>query len=138
MSDAGGAETQNVAERILPPDGEAPAQSLRITREDLIANAGFQMTEVERQASYFTSGGLVAAHVSERSRDGVWNALENRQVYATSGLRQLLWFDLVDENGDSLAGMGAETERMDNPVFRAGPPVPCARMKAARIIPSGV
>jgi len=118
MTDSGGADSQNVAERILPPDDSAPARSLRITREDLIRNAGFQMTEIERQASFFTGGGLVAAHVSERSRDGVWNALENRQVYATSGLRQLLWFDLVGEDGGSLAGMGAEAEMVDNPVFR--------------------
>lgn len=118
MSDAGGAETQAVAERILPPDANAPAQSLRITREYLIRNGGFQMTEIERQASFFTSGGLVAAHVNERSRDGVWSALENRQVYATSGLRQLLWFDLINEDGDSLAGMGADAELVDNPTFR--------------------
>lgn len=118
MTDAGGADTQNVAERLLPPDESAPAESLRLTREDLINNAGFQMTEVERQASFFTGGGLVAAHVSERSRDGVWTALENRQVYATSGLRQLLWFDMVDADGNSLAGMGADAELAENPVFR--------------------
>ena len=118
MTDAGGAVSQDVAERFLPPDDGAPAQSVRITREELINNAGFQITELERQASFFTGGGLVAAHVSERSRDGVWEALENRQVYATSGLRQLLWFDLVDEDGNSLAGMGAETEFSSNPVFR--------------------
>ena len=118
MTDAGGAVTEDVAHRFLPPDQNAPAQSFRITREDLINNAGFQMTELERQASFFTGGGLVAAHVSERSRDGVWSALENRQVYATSGLRQLLWFDLVDENGDSMAGMGADAELAENPVFR--------------------
>jgi Protein of unknown function (DUF3604) len=118
MTDTGGADSQTVAERLLPPDDSAPARSLRITREDLIQNAGFQMTELERQASFFTGGGLVAAHVSERSRDGLWSALENRQVYATSGLRQLLWFDLLDTDGNVIAGMGADAELGENPVFR--------------------
>jgi hypothetical protein len=118
MTDAGGADSQNVAERLLPPDDSAPGQSIRVSREELINNAGFQMTELERQASFFTGGGLVAAHVGERSRDGLWSALENRQVYATSGLRQLLWFDLVSANGDVVTGMGGEEELDDNPVFR--------------------
>ncbi|WP_421786211.1 DUF3604 domain-containing protein [Hyphobacterium sp.] len=118
MTDAGGAVSQNIAERFLPPDSEAPADSRRITRDELIQAAGFQITELERQASFFTGGGLVAAHVSERSRDGLWSALENRQVYATSGLRQLLWFDLIDEDGRALAGMGDTAERGESPLFR--------------------
>ncbi|WP_420431845.1 DUF3604 domain-containing protein [Hyphobacterium sp.] len=118
MTDAGGAVSQDIAERFLPPDGEAPAQSSPITREELIQTAGFQITELERQASFFTGGGLVAAHVGERSRNGLWSALENRQVYATSGLRQLLWFDMIDADGNAIAGMGANVEQAGDPVFR--------------------
>ena len=118
MTDAGGAVTQDVAERFLPPDGEAPARSVAVTREELIRNAGFQITELERQASFFTGGGLVAAHVGERSRDGLWDALEGRHVYATSGLRQLLWFDMIDAEGETVLGMGGETDFNGEPRFR--------------------
>lgn len=118
MTDAGGAVTERVANALRPPDGEAPAQSVAFDRAELLANLGFQMTEIERQSSFFTGGGLVAAHATERSRDGIWDALQTRNVYATSGLRQLLWFDLVDSDGNILAPMGGDAELADAPVFR--------------------
>jgi len=118
MTDAGGAVTRAVAEQILPSDPEATSRSRAITREELTRNVGFQVTELERQSSFFTGGGLVAAHAGERSRDGVWDALQTRNVYATSGLRQLLWFDRIDETGDILTPMGGEDDIGADPVFR--------------------
>jgi len=118
MTDAGGADTRDVAERLLPPDPEASARSRALTREELTRAVGFQVTELERQSSFFTGGGLVAAHAGERSRDGVWNALQARNVYATSGLRQLLWFDRIDETGAILTPMGGEADIDADPVFR--------------------
>lgn len=118
MTDAGGATTRRAAEAMLPPDPDAPAYSIPIGRAELLANLGFQMTEIERQSSFFTGGGLVAAHATARSRDGIWDALQTRNVYATSGLRQLLWFDLVDENGAVIAPMGADADLGSDPVFR--------------------
>lgn len=118
MTDVSGATTERVAGYFVQREREQPAHSIALEREWLIQNIGFQITEVERQASFFTGGGLVAAHATERSRDGVWDALQSREVYATSGLRQLLWFDLVDATGETLAPMGASADLDDNPTFR--------------------
>ena len=118
MTDTSGAVTEHVAGYFIPQDEPQTPRSIRLDRDELLANPGFQMTEVERQASFFTGGGLVAAHASERSRSGVWDALQRREVYATSGLRQLLWFDLVDEAGEQTAAMGAQAEMSGTPRFR--------------------
>jgi hypothetical protein len=118
MTDTSGAETQRIANLFIEQDEEPTPRSVRLDRDELLTNPGFQITEVERQASFFTGGGLVAAHATERSRSGVWDALQRREVYATSGLRQLLWFDLIDEAGEKTAAMGAEAEMSGTPRFR--------------------
>jgi len=78
-----------------------------------------QLFEIERGAAYFVTGGLVAVHSSGRDRNAVWDALENKEVYATSGRRTLLWFDLLPAaEGDPLLHMGSTTRRNDNPTFK--------------------
>jgi hypothetical protein len=79
-----------------------------------------QLIETERAASFFLTGGLVAAHANGRSRDAIWQALERREVYGTSGPRILLWFDLINPPGSSgeMLPMGSETEMSDAPVFQ--------------------
>jgi hypothetical protein len=52
--------------------------------------------EFERSSSFFTTGGLVGVHAVGRSREAIWDALEQRRVYATSGDRILLWFSLLN------------------------------------------
>jgi hypothetical protein len=61
----------------------------------------------ERQASFFTTGGLVAVHSDGRDRGAIWDALQRREVYATSGPRILLWFDQVSDDG-ARSPMGAD------------------------------
>lgn len=79
--------------------------------------AGFKLVETERQASFFMTGGLAAVHAEGRDRDAIWEAMQRREVYATSGDRILLWFDL--ENGpEGLAPMGAEVGMGEAPRFR--------------------
>ena len=64
MTDASGAATESIANRFVPPEPDAPARSFALDRDELIRNVSFRNTEIERQSSFFTGGGLVAAHAS--------------------------------------------------------------------------
>jgi hypothetical protein len=75
-----------------------------------------QLFEIERAAAYFVTGGLVAVHSNGRDRQAIWDALQRKEVYATSGRRTLLWFDLVD--GLETVPMGSTTTRSEPPRFR--------------------
>ena len=102
-----------------PPEEEPLPESVPFDIEDTEL-AGFQLLEGERQASFFVTGGLIAAHAEGRDRDAVWQAMQQREVYGTSGPRILLWFDLLNPPG-SLAGsapMGSEVAMAQEPVFR--------------------
>lgn len=74
------------------------------------------MVDKESGAFYYT-GGLVAAHSKGRDRDSIWQALDSRNVYATSGNRMLVWFDLLNAPGGE-APMGSEVVMQESPRFR--------------------
>jgi hypothetical protein len=81
---------------------------------------GFDVFEVERQASFLLTGGLVGAHARGRDRESIFAALERREVYGTTGPRMLLWFDLVNppgSRGETLP-MGGEAVMDRSPVFQ--------------------
>ena len=71
----------------------------------------------ERGVSFLVGGGLVAVHSSGRDRASIWQALQKREVYATSGPRILLWFHLLNSN-QGTAAMGADVRSTETPRFR--------------------
>ncbi len=82
----------------------------------------FNILELERQASFFVTGGLAAVHSTGRSRAEIWAALNRKEVFATSGERMLLWFDLLNpspKDNKQTAPMGAEVKMTRTPSFRA-------------------
>ena len=76
------------------------------------------ITERERQASFFTTGGLIAVHSDGRDRNSIWNSMKKKSVYGTSGDRILLWFDLENADGGKKVSMGDETLMGSIPQFK--------------------
>ncbi|MEO0996184.1 MAG: DUF3604 domain-containing protein [Pseudomonadota bacterium] len=132
MGDATGPRDERVARAMLAPVGENESFSTAIDpgptfgQPDNLARTGsevrevslspFQLTESERQASFFMTGGLIATHAGGRDRDAIWDAMQRREVYGTSGTRILLWFDHDDGNGERRP-MGSEFETDTAPTF---------------------
>jgi hypothetical protein len=116
MTEARGAINETWQRRTfgLP---EKTKRSVKLTEEDIAAMPPFKTIWVERQASFFMTGGLVAVHAEDRTRDAIWEAVSERNVYGTSGDRILLWFDLINA-GPSPAPMGSQLSIEESPKFR--------------------
>lgn len=70
-----------------------------------------------RQSSFWFSGGAVGVHSEGRSREQIWAALKRKEVFATSGKRMLVWFDLLAEDGSPAASMGSTVAYTGAPTF---------------------
>jgi Protein of unknown function (DUF3604) len=116
VSDANGPRSEFWENLQLPDAGEPSSTAIAADKIDLVA-MGLRARDFERVGSFLSLGGLSAVHVTERSRDGLWDAMKRREVYATSGPRILLWFDLLNSDGSSVP-MGSEVEQADTPRFR--------------------
>jgi len=114
-TEANGATSAYVSEILFPME-EPLAEPLFIATEDLQnQRRGFDVFEAERQASFFTTGGLAAVHSEGRDRQAIWDGMRRKETYGTSGDRILLWFDLIQEN--KIIPMGGETVQSNNPQF---------------------
>ncbi len=121
FTEAMGPRTQAWRERIWGERPPAEPESRRLDPEWLMEQAPFRIVELERQASFFLTGGLVAVHADGRDRGAIWDSLQRRETYGTSGERILLWFDFVlDERADAeeLRPMGSEVPFGGVPRFR--------------------
>ena len=103
--------------RMLQPPVEEPTLESRPFTVDA---PGFGVFETERQASFLTTGGLVAVHADGRDRAAIWDALRRKEVYGTTGQRTLLWFELLNPPGSRgrTVPMGGELAMGADPIFQ--------------------
>jgi len=79
--------------------------------------AGETQPDSERNSSFSYPGGIVAVHTRSRSKEDIWEALKSKRTYGTSGPRILLWFELINNNGETTP-MGSEITMIESPMFR--------------------
>ena len=117
MTEARGAPDESWRASMFGERGLPEPESQTYTIDGLMERPPFELMWMERQASFFITGGLVAVHAKERTREAIWDAMQSRNVYGTSGDRILLWFDL--KNGpDGALPMGSELEFGKAPSFQ--------------------
>ena len=100
----------DLVDRVYPKD-EVSATSVPLDPA-MAMERGFGATELERQASFWTTGGLAAVHSEGRSREEIFAAMKRRETYGTSGARILLWFNTKDGTR-----MGGTSTTDSSPVF---------------------
>jgi hypothetical protein len=105
---------------VLPASRAEPEARSRAFDPKRFRGSFFNLREAKRAASFFLTGGLAALHAEGRDRDSIWQALERREVYGTSGPRILLWFNLLNppgSRGETLA-MGGSARLSESPIFQ--------------------
>ena len=105
---------------LLPVTPKDPGPYSEAFDPNTFGGAFFNLRESERGSSFFLTGGLIAVHSPGRGRDEIWQAMEQREVYGTSGPRILLWFDLLNAPGirGGRLPMGGAAELSQAPIFQ--------------------
>ncbi len=116
MTEARGPSTEQWQELLFGHPAKTK-ESVPLSAAEVFARPPFHRVWLERQASFFLTGGLVAVHAKERNREAIWKALFERHVYGTSGERILLWFDLVNAS-EGRVPMGSRLDFDGTPKFR--------------------
>ena len=117
VTEATGARDEAWRDRVFGKP-EPPAKEARaLPRDAADTMPPFRLAHLERQSSFFLTGGLVAVHSEGRDRDAIWQALARREVYGTSGVRMLLWFDMLRDDAAAMP-MGSEVRAGHPPKFR--------------------
>jgi len=121
MTEATGAIDATWRKRLIGEEEKPSDRSQRVDRDNPGGNA-LRLVETERQASFFMTGGLIAVHSAGRDRNAIWDAMQRREVYGTSGDRILLWFELLNATGtpaeSTALPMGSEVEIGHTPQFQ--------------------
>ncbi len=97
-------------------DGNRPTPTWARDREDLRARIAGIASGVSRGDSFYYTGGLAAVHAPGRDRGAIFEALQRRETYGTSGPRIQLWFDLLGDD-DVRHPMGSELSVRGIPRF---------------------
>jgi hypothetical protein len=109
--------TSNARQDPHTPDGPgggggASHGSRQLAWEDV---AEFNLEKSRQFNSLWYGGGLMAVHSQSRRREDIWDALQRRRTYGTSGPRILLWFELQD--AEASQPMGSQVELGEAPGF---------------------
>lgn len=101
-TEASGAPNEDLRQLLTGSAGELDDENPQprpLSLEDIQKLPGLRIVEAERQAAFLLTGGLAAVHAKGRSRAAIWEAMQRRETYATSGQKILLWFHAVDGAG---------------------------------------
>jgi hypothetical protein len=115
MTEAFGASSERIATQVSDSREPVPYS---VALEDASGINLSKLRNMERQNSFWLTGGLVAVYSPGRNREAIWGGLKSKEVYATSGDRILLSFDMVRDS--DRVPMGSEVRSSVAPRFSVG------------------
>lgn len=117
-TEATGPESEDWQNLLFPADkwDDENPESRTLTDAEIAKVPGLRTVEAERQAAFLVTGGLAAVHASARTREAIWDAMQRKETYATSGQKILLWFSATDGKAPKVP-MGQSLNAKTSPSF---------------------